>query len=314
MAGARGKQPLDQSVGLWWRERRCFAVAEEQATGGRFIEAERGASEKAPSLSGRADLHLHTNLGDGTASPARVLGEARRRGLDVIAITEHDHLEGAKRVADLLERESVDERAAHPIQLIWGCEVTTREGHFIGLFLREPPKMLRRVEETIEAIKAQDGLCIVPHPMGRLVPSLSRRKIDELLTRGYPLDGIELYNPSPANRAVRAEVRRLNEQWGLAGVGGSDAHFWQHVGAAYTRFPGRTADDVRAAILAHTTRDGGQEQPPDHLPVGAYVLQCGWSWFVDPPRKVTRMLRQRRARGTSHSRSRKASDSKASDA
>jgi hypothetical protein len=261
---------------------------------------------------GRADLHLHTNLGDGTASPARVLGEARRRGLDVIAVTDHDHLEGAKRVADLLARESADEQAAHPIHLIWGSEVTTREGHFIGLFLREPVKMLRRVEETIEAIAAQGGLCIVPHPLGRLVPSLSRRKIDELLERGYPLDGIELYNPSPANRAARAEVRRLNEQWGLAAVGGSDAHFWQHIGAAYTTFAGRTPDDLRAALTARATHEGGQETPPEHLPAAAYVAQCAWSWFVDPPRKVARMLRQERARRRAETRAGDVGDAGAS--
>jgi predicted metal-dependent phosphoesterase TrpH len=245
---------------------------------------------------GRADLHTHTNLGDGTASPARVLSEARRRGLNVIAVTDHDHLEGAKRVADLLAREREERPDLAPIELIWGCEVTTRQGHFIGLFLREPVRMLRHAEETIEAIKSQGGLCIVPHPLGRLVPSLSRRKIDELLLRGYPLDGIELYNPSPANASARAQVRHLNEQWRLAPTGGSDAHFWQHIGAAYTYFPGTSAEDLRAAILARTTRDGGQERPPEHLPAGAYVLQCGWSWFVDPPRKIARMVRQREAR------------------
>jgi hypothetical protein len=261
------------------------------------VEGDEQGNDNGPTLAlGRADLHLHTNLGDGTASPARVLSEARRRGLNVIAITDHDHLEGAKRVADLLARERDEHPELPPIELIWGCEVTTRDGHFIGLFLREPVRMLHRAEETIEAIKSQGGLCIVPHPLGRLVPSLSQRKIDELLLRGYPLDGIELYNPSPANASARAHVRQLNEQWRLAPTGGSDAHFWQHIGAAYTYFPGASAEDLRAAIVRRTTRDGGQEQPPAHLPASAYVLQCGWSWFVDPPRKITRMLRQREQR------------------
>jgi predicted metal-dependent phosphoesterase TrpH len=257
---------------------------------------QRGQPGEPGQTFGRADLHLHTNLGDGTASPARVLSEARRRGLNVIAVTDHDHLEGAKRVAELLAHEREEQPEMPPIELIWGCEVTTRDGHFIGLFLREPVRMLRRAEETIEAIKSQGGLCIIPHPMGRLVPSLSRRKVDELLLRDYPLDGIELYNPSPANASTRGQVRALNEQWRLASIGGSDAHFWQHIGAAYTYFPGTTAEDLRAALLARTTHDGGQEQSPARLPVGAYVLQCGWSWFVDPPRKIARMVRQHEAR------------------
>ena len=232
----------------------------------------------------KADLHLHTNAGDGTASPERVLREAQRHGLKVIAVTDHDHMEGAKRVQDLIDHGGYD------IEMIWGCEVTAREGHFLGLFMQRPVKFLMRVEGAIEAIKEQGGLCIIPHPMGRLVPSLSRRKIDELLNRGYPIDGIELYNPSPANASARKQVRELNEQWGFAATGSSDAHFWQHIGAGYTLFPGATADDLRQAILARTTRDGGQETPPMRLPITSYVGQCFWSMVIDPPRKISRML------------------------
>ncbi len=233
----------------------------------------------------KADLHMHTNLGDGTASPRRVLDEAKRRGLKVIAITDHDHMEGAKHVQELLDTEGSD------IEMIWGCEVTTREGHFLGLFMKRPVKFLSRVEAAIEAIKEQGGLTIIPHPMGRLVPSLSRRKIDELLNRGYPIDGIELYNPSPANASVRAFVREFNDQWGFAATGSSDAHFWQHIGAGYTLFPGETALDLRRAIESRTTRDGGQEQKPERLPLTSYVGQCFWSMVIDPPRKLARMAR-----------------------
>lgn len=245
---------------------------------------EDGAAHSAPTRIAKADLHLHTNLGDGTASPRRVLEEARRRGLKVIAITDHDHMEGAKRLQELMDRESVMD-----IELIWGVEATTREGHFIGLFVRKPPRFLAHVEDAIATIKDQGGLCVIPHPMGRLVPSLSRRKIEELLTRGYPIDAIELYNPSPANASVRDEVRRLNAQWGFAETGSSDAHFWQHIGAGYTRFPGVTAEDVRQAIRDHTSREGGQEHPPARLPISAYIAQNVWSLLIDPPRKLTRM-------------------------
>ena len=231
----------------------------------------------------KADLHLHTNLGDGTASPQRLLEVAQRRGLKVIAVTDHDHMEGCKRVQELIDRGESD------IELIWGCEVTTRQGHFLGLFMKRPVKFLTHVEAAIEAIKEQGGLCVIPHPMGRLVPSLGRRKIEELLTRGYAIDGIELYNPSPANASAREQVKQLNSQWGFAGTGSSDAHFWQHIGAGYTLFPGSTADDVRQAIVNHTSRAGGQEIRPQRLPLTSYIGQCFWSMVIDPPRKLSRM-------------------------
>ncbi|HEU5349083.1 MAG TPA: CehA/McbA family metallohydrolase [Ktedonobacterales bacterium] len=231
----------------------------------------------------KADLHMHTNLGDGTASPKRLLEVAKQRGLNVIAVTDHDHMEGCKRVQEMIDRGQSD------IEMIWGCEVTTRQGHFLGLFMKRPVKFLTHVEAAIEAIKEQGGLCIIPHPMGRLVPSLSRRKIEDLMARGYVIDGIELYNPSPANASAREQVERFNGEWGFAGTGSSDAHFWQHIGAGYTLFPGSTAEDLRQAILNRTTRAGGQEARPERLPVTSYIGQTFWSMVIDPPRKLSRM-------------------------
>jgi predicted metal-dependent phosphoesterase TrpH len=234
----------------------------------------------------RADTHMHTIFGDGWASPARIVEEALRRNLRVIAITDHDHVAGARHVAAVLARWPV------PLELITGVEVSTRQGHLLGLFVQQAPRGLRPVEESIDAIKAQGGLVIVPHPFGLLVPSLSRAKIEELLNKGYAIDGIEIYNPSPANAAMRKAVREANRHWQLAELGASDAHFWQHIGAGYTRFPGQSAEDLRQAILQRTVQAGGQETPPAALPVGVYVAQCAWSWFVDPPRRILRSLRE----------------------
>src|SRR2546421_11499183 len=233
----------------------------------------------------RADIHMHTNLGDGWASPAKIVEEATRQGLPLIAITDHDHVEGAKRVQELIYQQN------NSLQMITGVEVSTRQGHLLGLFVTKAPKAMRSVEESIEDIKEQGGLVIVPHPLGKLVPSLSRAKIDALLEKGYAIDGIEMYNPSPANASMRPVVRAANQQWGLAEMGGSDAHFWQHIGSAYTLFPGRSPDDLRRAILERTVRSGGQELSPLRLPIGVYIAQCAWSWFVDPLRRLMKTFR-----------------------
>jgi predicted metal-dependent phosphoesterase TrpH len=238
---------------------------------------------------GRADLHMHTNLGDGWVSPARLVRTAIERQLSVVAVTDHDHTEGARRVAELLAVENA------AVQLVTGVEVSTRQGHLLGLFVTKAPRPMRSVEESIDAIKEQSGLVIVPHPFGMLAPSLSRRRIEALLTGGYEIDGIEIYNPSPANARQRAAVALANQDWGLAEVGASDAHFWQHIAAAYTCFPGATADDLRRAILDRTVRAGGAEQRPVRLNPGTYVAQCAWSWFVDPPRRMIRRQREARA-------------------
>ena len=208
------------------------------------------------------------------------------RELALIAVTDHDHIEGARRVEELIAAQCL------PVQMITGVEVSTRQGHLIGLFVSKAPKQMRPVEESIDAIKEQGGLVVIPHPLGRLVPSLTRRKIESLLANGYALDGIETYNPSPANARQRAAVAAANRDWGLAEIGASDAHFWQHVGAAYTRFAGASAQELRAAIVDRTVQAGGEEIPPVRLSLGAYIGQCAWSWIVDPPRRMIRAHRQ----------------------
>jgi predicted metal-dependent phosphoesterase TrpH len=250
-------------------------------------DSDEGVTPTFPGGYSRADIHMHTNLGDGWASPRRVVEEAIRRGLPLIAITDHDHVEGAKRVQEIIYQQNAS------LQMIRGVEVSTRQGHLLGLFVTKAPKAMRSVEESIEDIKTQGGLVIIPHPLGKLVPSLSRTKIDALLEKGYAIDGIEMYNPSPANASMRPVVRDSNQQWKLAETGGSDAHFWQHIGSAYTLFPGSSPDDLHRAIIERTVRPGGQELPVPHLSAGVYVAQCAWSWFVDPPRRIMRTLQNR---------------------
>src|ERR1700752_5472202 len=80
---------------------------------------------------GGPDLHMHTTASDGWPSPQELVDHARLRGLDVIAVTDHDTIEGALRAADHAER--VTGRRRLPV--IVGEEVSSRNGHIVGLFL-----------------------------------------------------------------------------------------------------------------------------------------------------------------------------------
>src|SRR4051794_460960 len=103
---------------------------------------------------GSADLHIHTDAGDGLDSAQRILDHVETQtDLDVIAITEHDSLEVALRAHEAWARGS------YRFDFIPGVEVTTLEGHLIALYLERPIASLRRVEETIDAVHAQGGVC-----------------------------------------------------------------------------------------------------------------------------------------------------------
>jgi predicted metal-dependent phosphoesterase TrpH len=201
---------------------------------------------------GTADLHLHTAFGDGLPEPEELLDYVEScTDLDVIAVTEHDTLAAAHAVREL------HARRGSRFEVVVGMEVTTLSGHLLALFIEEAVPSLRPLARTLDAIHRQGGLAVVPHPLSPLTRSLGARALEAVHRRradGLWLDAIELANPSPAGRLTAARARRLNEtRYHLPEVGGSDAHHLPAIGRAATTFPGRTAADLRAAILAGTT-------------------------------------------------------------
>lgn len=199
---------------------------------------------------GKADTHLHTLYSDGTAAVQELLDHVEQAtDLDVIAITDHERIDGALRAREL------HADGDYSFELVVGEEITTRRGHVLALFLTERVPALRPLAETLERIHAQGGIAIAAHPLAPLTPSLGARS---LLAMRDQLDAIELFNPSAAGRARQSARRRLNaEVLRLPAVGNSDAHVLEGIGSGWTWFPGATAADYRAAIAAGTTRPDG---------------------------------------------------------
>ncbi len=203
---------------------------------------------------GKADLHIHTALSDGMATPEEILRYVEEKtDLDVIAIVDHDSLEGALRTREAWAR------GRYRFQVVMGMEVTAIEGHLLALFIEEPVPALRPALEVIEAVHRQGGLVVVPHPLSWLTRSLGRRDIERLLPY---LHALETANASLGARPGQRRAQELNRRlYRLAEVGGSDAHFLQAIGSAYTLFPGATAEDLRQAILARRTQGVNGRHP-----------------------------------------------------
>ncbi len=238
-----------------------------------------------PVKRGRGDIHVHTTFSDGLSSPQQVLDMAQQQGLDLIAITDHDSVAGA-----LLARE-LHARGHYDFDLIVGTEVTTARGvHVLALFVEERLPALRSLEHTCEAILRQGGVVIAPHPLSPLTPSMGRRQIERLLATGFPLAAVETLNPSPAGRITRAKLARLNAGWGLAEVGGSDAHFLCRIGTAYTEYDGSTAADFRSSLAAKRTTAGELPLPHPRISLPDYVRQSAKALVVNPLQKVRRRI------------------------
>ncbi|MCC6643065.1 MAG: PHP domain-containing protein, partial [Deltaproteobacteria bacterium] len=201
---------------------------------------------------GRADLHLHTTFSDGTATPEETLNFCMTRTkLRVVAITDHDTIDGALRARRYAEENPDVFSGMH---VIVGEEISAREGHVIGLFLEEWIAPGMDAARTIEAIHRQGGIAIAAHPYTNLMKWNNLVGVGDLI-RSLPFDAVEIRNANFTEVfANRKATRRLD---GKAQTGSSDGHFLESVGRCFTTFPGTTAGDLRSALLGRTTRAEG---------------------------------------------------------
>ena len=204
----------------------------------------------------KADLHIHTRYSgltrvsfltfpDSISHPSDIVRAAEKRQLAVLCITDHNSIRGAVEAKKL----------ASSVEIVTGSEIATLDGDLLGLFLNEDIPKGHTAEETIDAIHAQGGLAIAPHPFSSHCDSLGL-KIMEL-----KLDGVELFNAAHRDGYTNEAAQKMSSKLELAFVGGSDAHAPTMVGNAYTLFEGDSAEDLRKAILERKTNYAGESTP-----------------------------------------------------
>jgi len=193
----------------------------------------------------KIDMHVHTSYSDSSGSVKEILEEARRKGLDGVAITDHETIRGANEAL----------RRRNELVVIPGQEVRTKRCEILALGIR------RKIEDdmpTLKALKeihAQQGLAVIPHPT---VPFFS--SINEKIMKNLPIDGIEVFSSiTPLPWYFLRKNLELARKLGVPIVAGSDSHFAETVGDAYTivRCEGRSINEVLRAIKLGRTFIGG---------------------------------------------------------
>ncbi len=177
--------------------------------------------------------------------------------LDLIAITDHDEIDGALRAVEL--------GPVYGLEVIPGCEISTRQGHLLALFIQcRVPRSLP-LEETVLRVRELGGVCNAPHPGARGANSLSEESLRQALANPLvqnTLLGIETFNASLFHQRSNVTAWGLARSLHLSQVGDSDSHVLKTIGLGATQFPGHTAQDLRAALaLGTTTRLVNYRQP-----------------------------------------------------
>lgn len=167
----------------------------------------------------RVDLHLHSRYShDGRSTLQELINRARECGLDRLALTDHNVVEGALALAQLA-----------PQLAIVGEEAKTLEGEVIGLFITDRIPPYRRPEEALDMIRDMGGLTYIPHPLDRNRSHFRAERIVDLADR---IDILETYNPwcdATANQAAS----RLAQELGIVPATGSDSHAASELGRSW---------------------------------------------------------------------------------
>jgi predicted metal-dependent phosphoesterase TrpH len=192
---------------------------------------------------------MHTTVSDGWPTPQELVDHAARRAkLDVIAVTDHDSIEGALRARDHAARRA-------RFHVIVGEEVSSRDGHIVALFLERRVRPGMSAAATVDAIHDQGGLAVAVHPFWRTERRARSGPVHGVgwLAAELDFDAIEVENATPGFYLVNQLAHRLNLGLGAAELGSSDAHILDAVGRAFTEFPGKTPEALRAAIESGKT-------------------------------------------------------------
>lgn len=197
----------------------------------------------------RCDLHVHTNFSrDGESSVEDVLLMAKKAGLDAIAITDHDTVDGVAYARDL----------ETDIIVLPGIEISTRQGHLIALGVTGVIPADLDFSETVRLAREAGAVLILPHPYHQWRHGVALRVPDAI----DMVDAVETFNSRFITGSANRKAARVALARGKPGVGGSDAHHARYVGFGLTFVDAdRDASSILQAIRDGKTKAGGRMTP-----------------------------------------------------
>lgn len=162
----------------------------------------------------------------------------RDAGIDVLCITDHNAIAGARELRDRL-----------PCRVIVGEELRTHAGEIIGLFLTERLPFGLSPMEAARRIRDQGGLVYIPHPFDPMRANLRETELRALAAEGL-IDAMEALNAKTSLGHLNQRAADVAAELGVAAGAGSDAHVAEAIGSAYLEMPDFDDDDPRSFLDA----------------------------------------------------------------
>lgn len=187
----------------------------------------------------KLDGHIHSKYSsDSIAKISDIIESATRKNLDIIAISDHNTVEGSK-VAIENNKDNED------LLIIPSIEISSKYGHILGLGCSEIVEKGLTSEETIDKIHDQGGIAVIPHPFCFYRHGL----LHKLDSHRMKFDAIETKNARYIVGYCNRKAKKLSEKNNIPGMGSSDAHFPKFIGDCYSEIEcEKDIDSVLKAI------------------------------------------------------------------
>jgi predicted metal-dependent phosphoesterase TrpH len=195
----------------------------------------------------KADLHVHTTYSsDSLITPKDLVYYSKKRGLNAVAVTDHNFLDGAYKIAKETD-----------FLIIPGMEVSSADGHIVALNVKEIIPRGFSAAETVARIHKAGGVAIACHPYVYFKGCLRENVNGDF-------DAIETINARafPFKRSVR-KAEEAAQRFHLSQVAGTDAHYGPQIGYGYTEIQVEeaTPQAIADAIVAGKCTPHGNAVP-----------------------------------------------------
>jgi len=193
------------------------------------------------------DLHVHSHYSkDSSITPKELIFYAKKRGLNAVAVADHNQIEGSLKIAKETD-----------FLVIPAMEVSSADGHIVALNLQELIPRDLSAKETVDKIHKVGGIAIAVHPYAWFKGSLNSN------VETAKFDAIETINASafPFGRC-KSKATALAMRLNLPQVGGTDAHYAPTIGCGYTTIECEPkVDEIAKAIANGKCQALGQKVP-----------------------------------------------------
>ena len=216
----------------------------------------------------RVEFHCHTVCSmDSSNKLAQLLKLAPERGIDRLAITDHNTIRGALKAKEMA-----------PELVIIGEEVMTTRGELLASCELTHKDRVMAETEALARLHEQGAFISVPHPFDLMRHGWQMHDLQEILPQ---VDAVEVFNARCWKRGVNELAEAFAAEHDMPGTVGSDAHSYIGLGLATMLLPHFTTADELRGVIRQGKAQKHMLSPLDHLKANASIAMGKlllWNW------------------------------------